>query len=145
MRIGIAVDLERRDAGGCGCDHSLAAGGLHEPRQPSLHAKPVDHDHPGVRDLLGVGRRRRIDVGVAIGADQRRHADALGADIADEIGEDRKTGDHLDGLLGARGGNGRQKHQANEMEKPHRQASRWRPGNIWRTRPLTLPNSTETM
>ena len=42
MRIGGAADLERHDAVGRGHDRGLAAGGLHQPRQPALQTEAVD-------------------------------------------------------------------------------------------------------
>ena len=103
----------------------------------------------GVRDLFGVGRRRRIDVHVAIGTDQGGHADAVAADIADEIADDRKAGDDVEMILRTRNGNGRRnEHQADQPKSkmPHGvdlYASRWRPGNNCLTTPPTLPNNIE--
>ena len=82
MRIGIRAYFERRDTIGRGHDHRLAACGLHQPRQLALQAKAVDDHELRVRNLLGVRRRRRIDVRVAVGADQCRDVDALATDIA---------------------------------------------------------------
>ena len=84
-----------------------------------------------------------IDMRVAIGTDQRRHADAVAADIAHEIAEDRKAGDDVEAILRAGGKDRRDKHQTDEPDKPHRYASRCRRGNSCLTRPETLPNSTE--
>ena len=77
----------------------LAAGGLHQPRQPAFQPEAVDDDELGVGDLLRIGRRRRIDMRVAIGADQRRDLDAVAADVLDEIAEDREARDDLEPIF----------------------------------------------
>src|SRR6202035_583221 len=97
----------------------LAARGLHQPRQPALEAKAVDDKEFGVRDLPGVGRRRRIDMHVAIGTDQCGYDDAIAADIADEIADDRKAGDDIERLR-MRDGNERHEHETDEPNTPHR-------------------------
>ena len=63
--------LARLDALGRNDDRRLGAGGLDQPLDPTLEAEPVDEHELGVGHALGVGRRRRIDMGVAVGADQR--------------------------------------------------------------------------
>ena len=67
MRIGIGAQFERRDVFGGDDDRRLAAGSLQQPRQPALQAEAVDDKEFCIGDLLGVGRRRRIDVNVAVG------------------------------------------------------------------------------
>jgi hypothetical protein len=52
---------------------------------------------------------------VAVGADQRRDADAVAADIADEIAEDGKARDHVEAILRVRG---RNDHGNNDADKP---------------------------
>ena len=102
MRIGgRSPDFSGDDAVAGDDDGGLAAGGLHQPRQPSLQPKAVDDDQFGIGDLLRVRGRRRIDVDVAIGTDQGRDLDAIAADIFDEIAEDRKARDDLEAILGA--------------------------------------------
>jgi len=39
-------------------------------------------------------------MGVAIGTDQRGDVDAIAADVADEIAEDRETGDDVEAISG---------------------------------------------
>ena len=39
---------------------------------------------------------------IAVGTDQRGDIDAIAADIADEIAEDRETGDDVEAIRGAR-------------------------------------------
>ena len=80
---------------------------------------------------------------IAVGADQRRDIDAVAADIADEIAEDREAGDDVEAIRGAGRASGRDHGESDEPEPDHGYASRWRPGNICRTRPLTGPNSSE--
>jgi hypothetical protein len=83
---------------------------------------------------------------IAIGPDQRHHVDVVAADIAHHVGEDRETRDHVDalgGLCRTARQHQRQGYQAKQM--PHHYASRCRPGNSCRTRPLTLPNSSDTI
>jgi len=58
------------------------------PRQPALQPEAVDDHEFCTCNLLRVRRRRRIDMHVAIGTDQRRHADALAADILCKVAED---------------------------------------------------------
>ena len=126
-------------------DGGLAAGGLHQPRQPALKTEPVDEDKLRIRNSLGVGRCRRVDVRVAIRANQRRDVDAVAADIADEIAEDGKAGDDVEPVLRPGRTDGRDQSQTDKpTQSPHLHASRCRPGNICRTSPLTLPNNTET-
>src|SRR5258707_10252893 len=165
--IGVRAELAGGDALGGGDHGALAACGLYEPRQPALQPETVDDHELCIRNLLGVRRRRRIDMHVAIGTDQGRHADALAPDISREIAEDRKAGDDIQTIFRARGSSRCHQRQNNEPQSktPHRAqislfehdlsekwfplfrimfyASRWRPGNICRNRPLTLPNSTD--
>src|SRR6478609_4815934 len=84
---------------------------------------------------------------IAVGADQRGDADAIAADIADEIAEDRKAGDDVEAILRIRRKGSRKERQTSQpKETPHHgYASRWRPGNICLTRPLTLPNSSDAI
>ena len=130
MRIGGGADAARRDAVGRGDDLGLAAGGLHQPRQPALEAKAVDDEKPGIRDLLRIRRRRRIDVHVAIGTDQGRDIDAIAADIFDEIAEDRKAGDDVRGDPARAPGSSRHEQQADQpkLQTPHRFAATLRDG-----------------
>ncbi len=88
--------LERLDALGCDDDRRLGAGCFHQPIEPALEAKPVDEDEPGVGDLLGIRRRWRIDMGIAIRSYQGRDFQTVAADIPDEIAEDREAGDDLE-------------------------------------------------
>ena len=78
--------LPARDRGGCpgrGDDRSPWRRRTCTSRviQPS-NFEAVDDDQLGAGHRLGVGRRRRIDMGVAIGPDQRRDVDAIAADLA---------------------------------------------------------------
>ncbi len=50
---------------------------------------------------------------VAIGTDQRRDIDAVAADIADEIAEDREARDNVEAILRARRKDGRYEQQNN--------------------------------
>ena len=63
--------------------------------QPS-RPRPLTITSLGVRDRLRVGRRRRIDMRVAVRADQRRDVDAVAADLLGEIAEDREARDDVE-------------------------------------------------
>jgi hypothetical protein len=116
MRIGGATGFQRRDAVACGHDGGLAAGGLHQPRQPALQPETVDNQEPGLRHLPGVGRCRRIDMHIAVRTDQARDPGAVTPDIAREIGQDRKAGDDVQAALRLRGQRGRREHRANQPD-----------------------------
>src|SRR5262249_53650687 len=47
--------------------------------------------------------RRRIDMGIAVGADQTLNRNAVAADVLHEIAEDRETRNHGKAVLRARG------------------------------------------
>ena len=78
---------------------------------------------------------------VAIGSDQRRDLDAVAADVADEVGEDRETGHHMQSILRARRARRRDHRNQDKPEKPShcRLRLQMTAGNIWRTSPPTLP------
>ena len=61
---------------------------------------------------------------IAVGADQRGHIDAVPADIADEVAEDRKAGDDVEALRGAGRAGGREQDESDEPEPDHGYASR---------------------
>ena len=72
---------------------------MHQPLHPALEPKPVDEYEFRIRHLLRIRRRRHIDMCIAVGADQRGDIDAIAADIADEIAEDREAGDDVEPIL----------------------------------------------
>ena len=77
-------------------------------------------------------------------ADQRGDIDAVTADIADEIAEDREAGDDVEAILRPRRTAERDQSQTDKpTQPPHLHASRCRPGNNCRTSPLTLPNNSD--
>ncbi len=92
-------ELERRDSRHGGGDRALCARGLDQPGHPALECQAVDDDQLRSRERLGVGWRRRIDMRVAIGPDERGDGDPLAADLTDEIAEDREAGDDGELLL----------------------------------------------
>ncbi|MEY9510720.1 hypothetical protein ABIF16_001451 [Bradyrhizobium elkanii] len=147
MRIVVAAHFPWHDPLGRHRDQRFAARGLQQPRHPAFEAEAVDDHELGIGDLPGISRRRRVDMGIAVGPDQRRHVDIITADIAHNVGEDREARNDVDALRGARRSARQQQRQTNQAEQsPHRtHASRWRPGNSCRTRPLTLPNSSDTI
>ena len=53
-------------------------------------------------EVLGVGRRRLIDMRVAVGSDQGDDIDAVAADLFHHVAEDRERGDGLDLVAGLR-------------------------------------------
>ena len=61
---------------------------------------------------------------IAIGADQRGDIDAVAADIADEIAEDREAGDDVEAIRGAGRADGRDQGESDEPEPDHGYASR---------------------
>ena len=63
--------------------------------QPSK-LEAVHEDELGVGEAAAVGGRRGVDVGVAVGPDERRDLDAVAADVFREVGEDREGRDHLE-------------------------------------------------
>jgi len=103
VRIGTRAKFQRCDAPARDDDRRFAARGLHQPRQPAFQAKAVDDNDLCVRDLFRVPRCRRIDVYVTVGANQSRQADAVSADITDEVAQDRKAGDDVEAILRAGG------------------------------------------
>src|SRR6266702_882949 len=143
MGIGGRAELVRCDARARGHDRGLAAGGLHQPRQPALEAEPVDDDKLCVRNALRIAWCGRVDVDVTVGADQRRDVDPIAANGADEIAEDREAHNDVEPLRGVQRRGDQQ--ERTKQDTPHRHASRCRPGNSCRTMPPTRPNSTETM
>ncbi len=110
VRIGVAVvvsrlrRLARRDAFGRDDNGRLVAGGLGQPRHPALEAETVGDDEFRVGNGLRVRRCRRIDMRIAARPDQIGDVDAIAADIAHEVAEDREGRDHLHRLLRLRGG-----------------------------------------
>ena len=71
----VAGALARLDAFGGDHDRRFGAGGLDQPLEPTFEAEPVHEDELGIGSLLGVARRGRIDVGIAVGTDQSRDRD----------------------------------------------------------------------
>ena len=110
MRIGDGLLLAallldhgaRLDALGRDDDLAFEAGGFLQPVHPALEAKAVGEENGRGREVLGVGRRRLVDMGVAVRADQRRHIDAVSAHLLHHVAEDRERGDGLD-LVGSDG------------------------------------------
>jgi hypothetical protein len=74
-------------------DRCLRARSLDEPVYPALQAKAVHQNEPRRAELFGVGGFWLIYMSVAIRADEFFNLDPLGADIAGEIGENRKGRD----------------------------------------------------
>jgi hypothetical protein len=151
----VAGALARLDAFGGDHDRRFGAGGLDQPLEPAFEAEPVHEDELGIGDLLGIARRGRIDVGIAVGTDQSLDRDSVAADVFHEITEDREGRNHVESLLRARGSGDKQRGESRRRKQAssgqhgillygrNGHASRWRPGNSCRTRPPTWPNSSE--
>ena len=77
-----------------GDDHlALEARGFLQSLHPPLEAEAVDEQDLRGREVLGVGRRRLIDMRVAIRPDQRDDIDAVAADLLHHVAEDAERGD----------------------------------------------------
>ena len=63
--------------------------------QKSLEMQAVDQHHIGAGDRHRIGGLRLVDMGVAVGTDERRQLDPLAADIAGEVADDREAGNDL--------------------------------------------------
>ncbi len=86
----------RRHRGGGGHHGALVLGRFQQAGDEAFEAEAVDDHEVGLGDGLGVGRRRLVDVGVAVGTDERVHGDAVAADLGGHVAEHGKAGDHVE-------------------------------------------------
>ncbi len=75
-----------------------------QPLHPAFELQAVEHHQVGLGQGAGVGGAGRVNVGVAVGADQRGDLDVLAADVVEHVGENAEAGDHLHALGGEGGG-----------------------------------------
>ena len=74
-----------------------------KPLEPALEAQPIDEHELGIGNPLGIAGRGRVDVGIAVGADQGCDLDAVAADVLHEVAQDREAGNDVEPILSARG------------------------------------------
>ena len=73
---------------------------LDQPVQPAFECKTVEHEDIGLTHGARIGRGRVIDMGIAVGPDQRGDGNPVAADALDHVSQYRKGGDHRDGSVG---------------------------------------------
>ena len=77
----------------------LGAGSFDQPRGPAFESQTIDEDDFGGSDFPGIGRRRRIDVGIGVGSHERGDVDPVAAYIFHQIAKNGETRDHRDLLF----------------------------------------------
>ena len=88
-------------------DRCVGAGIPHEPCQPVVEPEAVADDQVGVGDSADVAGRRVEGVDLAALRNEAVDADAVTADLADHVREDRRGRDHVHrAVLGGGGGRG---------------------------------------
>src|SRR5215211_7787921 len=88
--------LAERQHGGVG------AGAVDQVLEPVVDVAARLHRERGVGGGLGVARARLVLVRVRVRLEDLVHVDALAADVADEVGDLRRGGHHLDAGCGSR-------------------------------------------
>jgi hypothetical protein len=114
----VARALARLDAFGRDDDRRLGAGRFHQPLEPALETEAVHEHQFGVGSALGVARRGRVDMGIAVGTDQRADLHALAADVLHEVAQDREAGDDVELVLRAGGGRRQERRAGNHDHRP---------------------------
>ncbi len=99
----------------------LGAAGFDDAFDPAFEAETVDDEQIRRGDLGDVTWRWRKDMCVTAGADQRYQLDAVAADPADDVGDDREAGDDIE--LGDRR-HGRRQQRRNERRRQLASADR---------------------
>src|SRR5215211_1007514 len=80
-------------------DLRLGAAGINEAGDPALKPETVDYDDTGLRNPLEVHRSWLIDMGIAIGADERHDRHMVPADFLGEIAQDGEAGNDFEPFL----------------------------------------------
>ena len=117
-RVGQGVDAI------CRGDHrALIVAGVDQSLHPAFEQQAVEDHQIGLGQRPGIAWARRVDVCIAVRADQGSDLDMLTAHVLDHIGQNREAGDHLHTLIGdggRQGQHGRNAYQpAGGMGKGH--------------------------
>src|SRR5712671_4245031 len=100
MRVRMTVGQFTRCDPGSRLDNlGLGSRSSHQTAHPAFEAKPIGNDDLRIRDLPGVRPRRRIDVGVTVGADEGCDIHAVAADGYYKIPKDRECRQHFEAVL----------------------------------------------
>ena len=139
------------------CRHHAQAGevgGVDQPVEPAFELEPVDDEHFCLTHGPGVGGGRLIDVGIAVGAYERRDSHVLAPDALHHVAKDREgrnDGDRFCRLGRYRSGQRQGKDGGCGLEEGSTgrhgisfQDSKWRRGKACVTRPPDGPSTTDT-
>ena len=127
--------------------------GVDQPVDPAFELQPVDDEDISLTHRARVGGGRLIDMGIAIGAYERRDNDMLAPDALHHVAKDREGRNDRDWLarLGRdRSGERQGKDSSCGLEESSAgrhgasfQASRWRRGKACATRPPDGPSTSD--